>query len=147
MKKGFYSIVFLIVIIGCKDKAIQENVQVTEDGTEIENNTTHENANTKTTFQLLQGTWVNVEDPRSSLVFEDSRVKNRYDGIGNDTNIRFSVGNTCSNGSNPDGSEEVDKYISTTGDAKECYYIINLSKESLMLSFLGRGNTLTFKKD
>ena len=137
----------MFVLIACKNKS--ESTSLTEkDGTEIENNipekTTEKNPSEN--LVLLQGTWRNVLDPLSTIVFEGNTSQNLYDGLETGKTILFTIDSTCKNGSNPAGSEEVDKYISTTGSAEECYYIVTLDEENLVMSFLGKGNTLTFKK-
>ena len=137
----------MFVLIACKNNS--ESTSLTEkDGTEIENNISEKTTekNPSENLVLLQGTWRNVLDPLSTIVFEGNTSQNLYDGLETGKTILFTIDSTCKNGSNPAGSEEVDKYISTTGSAEECYYIVTLDEENLVMSFLGKGNTLTFKK-
>tara|TARA_R110002072_G_scaffold14272_2_gene59419 strand:- start:129266 stop:129715 length:450 start_codon:yes stop_codon:yes gene_type:complete len=140
-------LLFTILLIGCKNEGNTSKI-TDADTTEVEKNTIDSTTEmTSANFKLIQGTWRNVDDPFSTLVFEGNTTKNFYDGMDVGKIIEFSLGNNCEDGSNPENSSENDAYISTKGSANECYYIVKLDQDSLIMSFLGRGNTLRFKRE
>ena len=61
-------------------------------------------------------------------------------------NIEFSLQDSCAGTNYKDTPTEKDKYIVTTSDTPECYYIVTLDKENLILGFWGVEEPLRFKK-
>ncbi len=55
----------------------------------------------------------------------------------------YILSNTCINGEGTASKE--DDYISGL-KSKLCWYIISMDEENLSLSYLGRGNTLNYKR-
>jgi len=62
-------------------------------------------------------------------------------------NEAFVLSNKCLNESDKDNGLglEKDKYISCM-ESDLCWYIVSLNKDFLTLSYMGRGNTLKYKR-
>lgn len=103
----------------------------------------------KSTFELLQGKWQSTDDKTNFLVFEKNHRKeaNIVNGKGNWDDEVFVISDKCKN--ETDKNEEVDaekdKYISCA-KSDLCWYILKLDDTTLSLSYMGRGNTLTYKR-
>ncbi|MCP9237692.1 hypothetical protein [Lewinella sp. JB7] len=94
----------------------------------------------------LQGSWRSVEDDKSVLRFEGNSMIMSYDGSDEESGENFIVGPECP-GSPPAGTgDPTGRYISVP-DADLCYYIIKLTETELELSFVGRGNTLRYRRE
>jgi len=142
MKTTHILLVFLICI-SCKQNTTSEaeSSEIIEEIETVKNsNTTSEN------YKKLQGTWVNIDAPLSSLTFDENRVINTYNGIDSKKNITFSIGNTCTLKAIKNASKEEDRYINTTGDQEECYYIVQLEDENMVLGFWGIETPLRFRR-
>ena len=61
-------------------------------------------------------------------------------------NIGFSIQDSCAGTNFKDTPIQKDKYIVTTSATPECYYIVTLDKENLILGFWGVEEPLRFKK-
>jgi hypothetical protein len=94
---------------------------------------------------LLEGTWISTEDAKSSLKIKGNSWTDMYKGEKSFTN-KFAVGDSCladeKTKTNPKG-----RYITVFDGADNmCYYIISVNGKNLDLSYVGRGNTLSYKK-
>lgn len=103
--------------------------------------------NIKQTLYLLQGKWQHIEDKSNYLVFEGNYRKETADGMTAWDKEEFSLSDKCLNESDRDNviEKEEAKYISGI-KSDLCWYIIEVDEENLMLSYMGRGNTLTYKR-
>jgi len=102
----------------------------------------------KAPMELLQGKWQSLDDPKSFIIFENDHRKEMYEGdAGAMDDEVFVLSDQCGNESNKNmGVEkEKDKYISCK-KSDMCWYIIQLNDNTLSLSYVGRGNTLTYRK-
>ena len=103
----------------------------------------------KTTFEMLQGKWQSTDDQTNFLVFENNHRKeaNIIDGKGDWDDDEFVISDQCLNESNKNGgfAKEKDKYLSCL-QSDQCWYIISVDTTTLSLSYMGRGNTLTYNK-
>ena len=108
---------------------------------------TVDSPNTASPATLLQGKWQHTEDTTNFLVFEGNNRKEIAEGMTDWQDEAFILSNTCSNPSNKDSGIELenDKYISCPA-SDLCWYIVSIDKENLTLSYMGRGNTLTYKR-
>ena len=92
----------------------------------------------------LQGRWRSVDDSLHTLTFEGNLMTMGYEGTPPEEPENFVVGPTC-----PDAPEaepgDNSRYLSVP-DARRCYYIIELTDNSLQLSYVGRGNTLRYTR-
>ena len=100
------------------------------------------------TMKLLQGTWNSRDDKNTSLTFENNtRIENR-DGkpIGR---IRYyEIADQCNNDT-AKGNKIVKakaKYLSMQ-DIDMCYFIKKITSTELVLSYVGRDNTLNYLKN
>jgi len=97
--------------------------------------------------KLLLGKWQSVDDKTNYIVFENNLRKEIADGIEKWNSESYVLSNKCLNESDRENGLEPEnnKYISCK-ESDMCWYIVNISKEYLTVSYLGRGNTLKFKK-
>jgi hypothetical protein len=139
--KPIYITLFALLLFSCKQTSLKE-VTTTKESEIIE---TVDKSKAKVYMQL-QGTWVNIQSPASTLTFEAKNVVNSFDGIAIKKNIGFSIQDSCAGTNFKDTPIQKDKYIVTTSDTPECYYIVMLEKENLILGFWGVEEALRFKK-
>lgn len=103
----------------------------------------------KSTRELLQGKWQSMDDKTNFLVFEKNHRKeaNIINGKGQWDDEVFVISDKCMNETdkNEELDKEKDKYISCL-KSDLCWYIVKLDSATLELSYMGRGNTLTYKK-
>ena len=99
------------------------------------------NVKVKSYKNLLIGKWQSTDDENNFVEFtKDARIETYGDY--EDTK-RYSISNSCKNGGEIESNE--DNYIS--GWMSElCWYIISVDDKNLSLSFVGRGNTLNYKR-
>ena len=139
--KLIYISLFALLLFSCKQTSSKEGT-TTKESKIIETFNTSKNL----IYKQLQGTWVNIQSPLSTLSFNNNRVVNSYDGVVVKKNIEFSLQDSCAGTNYKDTPTEKDKYIVTTSDTPECYYIVTLDKENLILGFWGVEEPLRFKK-
>lgn len=103
----------------------------------------------KTNLELLQGKWQSIDDKTNFLIFENNHRKeaNIIKGKGDWDDEEFILSDKCINDSDKDIElgKEKDKYISCL-ESDLCWYIVSIDEKTLSLSYMGRGNTLTYKK-
>ncbi|OWY20258.1 hypothetical protein C7N43_21890 [Sphingobacteriales bacterium UPWRP_1] len=97
--------------------------------------------------ELLQGKWQHIDDKSNYLVFEGNHRKETAADSGKWDDETFVLSDKCSNASDKDNgaAPEKDRYISCE-KSDLCWYIIEVDKSILSLSYMGRGNTLTYKR-
>ena len=139
--KLIYITLFALLLFSCKKTSLKEGT-TTKESKIIETFNTSKDL----IYNQLQGTWVNIQSPLSTLSFNNNRVVNSYDGVVVKKNIEFSLQDSCAGTNYKDTPTEKDKYIVTTSDTPECYYIVTLDKENLILGFWGVEEPLKFKK-
>jgi hypothetical protein len=110
-------------------------------------NTNMETKPSKSNFELLQGKWQSTDDKTNILVFEKNHRKEISEGMDKWDVEEFILSDRCMNESNKnmEVEKEKDRYISVL-KSDLSWYIIKLSSDTLSLSYMGRGNTLTYKK-
>jgi hypothetical protein len=93
----------------------------------------------------LEGTWISTEDAKSSIEVKSNTWKELYTGEKTEE-FRFATGDTCL--ANADSKSNTNgKYITVFDpDGNRCFYIVTVNDSKLELSYVGRGNTLTYKK-
>jgi hypothetical protein len=100
-----------------------------------------------TLSELLQGKWQSVDDNSSYIMFEGNLFKEQYGIEATGDGEPFVLANACKN--------ELDKNNGISGDKENfvslvesdmCYYIIDIAKDYLSLSYMGRGNTLNYRR-
>lgn len=94
---------------------------------------------------VVEGNWVSTDDPNSELQIKGNDWIEIYKGEKPES-TKFATGDSCLANekakTNPKG-----KYITVFDkDESRCFYIVNVSDSKLELSYVGRGNTLTYKK-
>ena len=139
--KLIYISLFALLLFSCKQTSSKEGT-TTKESKIIETFNTSKDL----IYNQLQGTWVNIQSPLSTLSFNNNRVVNSYDGVVVKKNIEFSLQDSCAGTNFKDTPIQKDKYIVTTSATPECYYIVTLDKENLILGFWGVEEPLRFKK-
>ncbi len=99
------------------------------------------------TIELLLGKWQHIDDKTNYLLFEGNLRKEIAGGMDKWDEETFILSDKCSNETDKDNGTgpEKDRYISCTA-SDMCWYIAGIDKENLTLSYIGRGNTLTYKR-
>lgn len=90
---------------------------------------------------LLQGKWQSTDDPKAVVEFVGNQRKEA--GISE----TFTLGDRCTNAGDAENGApaEKDHYI-TVAESDMCWYIVDLTADHLSLSYVGRGNTLEYKR-
>ena len=139
--KLIYITLFTVLLFSCKQTPLKEVI------TEQQVKTTEtDNTSSAAIYSQLQGTWVNIQSPASTLTFKGKVVVNSFDGIAVKKNLGFSLQDSCTGTNFKNTPIEKNKYIVTTSATPECYYIVRLDKENLILGFWGIEEPLKFKK-
>lgn len=131
-------------------KKTEDKKDSTEKSTQTSTPKTEEKT-TKSTMDLLQGKWQSIDDSKSFVVFENNLRKDIYDGEKSIEDEVFVLSDECQNPLDKEANKErnppkeKDKYISCV-KTDMCWYILELDDKTLSLSYMGRGNTLTYKK-
>jgi len=152
MQIKLFLLSFLVITIACnqsqnkspKQDTQKDNPSQTNDL--IEQQAEHQ-SNAKLTEELIQGKWQHIDDTSNYLVFEDNYRKEIAGGMSSWDEEEYTISDGCLNESDrANGIEkEEDKYLSCK-KSDLCWYIIEVDEENLMLSYMGRGNTLTYKR-
>ncbi|CAI8204796.1 MAG: Uncharacterised protein [Flavobacteriaceae bacterium] len=129
--KPIYITLFILLLFSCKKNPTRQEV---------------DNPSSVLIYSKLQGTWINTLDPYSTLTFEDKNVINRYDGIAVKKNIGYTIEDSCAGTNLKNTPIEKNKYIQTNSTPRECYYIIKLDTENLIIGLWGTQQPLRFKK-
>lgn len=96
---------------------------------------------------MLQGKWQSVDDKTNVIMFDQNERKESSDGMKTWDKEVFILSDKCSNESDQNNGMklEKDKYISCK-ESDLCWYIVLINKDLLTLSYMGRGNTLKYKR-
>ena len=139
--KLIYITLFTVLLFSCKQTPLKEVISEQQVKT-----TETDNTSSAAIYSQLQGTWVNIQSPASTLTFQGKVVVNSFDGIAVKKNLGFSLKDSCAGTNFKNTPIEKNKYIVTTSATPECYYIVRLDKENLILGFWGIEEPLKFKK-
>lgn len=96
---------------------------------------------------LLQGKWQHTDDKTNYLIFEGNKRKEMTEGMEDWDVEEIIISEQCTNTSNLDSNPNRERgfYISALA-SDLCWYISHVDKEYLTLIYMGRGNTLTYKR-
>jgi hypothetical protein len=99
------------------------------------------------TKELLKGNWQSLDDKMNFIVFSDNEKKESSDGMKTWDKETFVLSNKCLNESDKDNGIEIEneKYISAK-ESDMCWYIVAIDKDFLTINYMGRGNTLKYKR-
>tara|TARA_B110000971_G_C19626300_1_gene327145 strand:+ start:147 stop:536 length:390 start_codon:yes stop_codon:yes gene_type:complete len=101
----------------------------------------------KSNSDLLQGKWQSTSDKSNFLIFENNHRKESGCNGSYDDYV-FIISDTCMcdvSDYYSDITKETDRYISVV-DEGLCWYIIDVTPTELTLSYVLRGNILSYKK-
>lgn len=90
----------------------------------------------------LEGTWKSLDDPRSGLAFAEGSKTDTYDGEAVATE-KIGVFDSC-DGDAP-AEPATGQYLLET-ETGMCWFLISVAEETLELSYVGRGNTLRYRR-
>jgi hypothetical protein len=140
-----------LLLIGCMDKNQQNETSQQEmtatvpalSDSIIKPNELKQTSN----LDMLQGKWQHIDDSSNFLVFENNHRKEIVEGMKEWDDEEFIISDNCKNESDKEREiiGEKDRYISLA-ESDMCWYIIELDSSTLSLSYVGRGNTLTYEK-
>jgi hypothetical protein len=141
--------IFSLMLTSCNTdskKPITETKKDTVSQKELPKETVKEsNKEPDSKTSALEGNWVSTDDPKSELQVKGNEWIEIYKGEKPET-TKFATGDSCLANdkakTNPKG-----KYITVFDkDESRCFYIVNVNDSKLELSYVGRGNTRTYKK-
>ena len=99
------------------------------------------------TIKMLQGTWNSRDDKNVSVIFENNTRVETKDGKTLGKTRYFEIADQCNNDTSK--SQKIvkakAKYISMQ-DIDMCYFIKKITRNELVLSYVGRNNTLRYIK-
>lgn len=93
----------------------------------------------------LEGTWISADDKKYLVQIKSNEWTDFYVGERPEA-FKFSISDSCVSSPN-EKTNNSGKYVTIfdkSGD--RCYFIVNVDPLNLELSYVGRGNTLKFKK-
>ena len=116
-------------------------------GQSKDNKPTTDEKNVASVNELIQGKWQSLDDKTNFLMFDKNEKKEIGAGMENWDVEPFELSDKCLNESDKDNGIELekDKYISCK-QSDMCWYIVAVNKDFLTLSYMGRGNTLKYKR-
>jgi hypothetical protein len=142
--KNLITILFIAVIsislFSCNKKT--EKVITTAKDTTVKKETVKETEIKNTVFE---GTWISTEDSKSKVQVKANNWIEMYEGEKTDT-LRFAVGDSCLANINAKAKPNGKDIPVFDPDGKRCFLVVNVNDAKLELSYVGRGNTLTYKK-
>ena len=100
------------------------------------------------TIDLLQGKWSSPDDKLNFLMFENNLRKESSDGMKTWDEEVFVLSGKCLNESDKEnemGTIENATYISCL-ESDLCWSIVEVNKDFLTLIYMGRGNTLKYRR-
>lgn len=98
--------------------------------------------------ELLLGKWQSIDDADNFLIFDKNLRKEIAPGMTEWDEENYVLSDRCKNEKDKfDNADMVhaDRYI-TCEKSDMCWYIIDVDQNTLSLSYMGRGNTLNYKK-
>lgn len=151
IKKTFFaalvlSCLMLLNLYSCKsDKPETNQKENTKKDNLVKDSTVTKKETAEQKNILLEGIWISTEDAKSSVEVKSNIWTELYTGEKPES-YKFATGDTCLANSNS-GSNPAGKYITVfDSEGNRCYYIVSVNDTRLELSYVGRGNTLTYKK-
>ena len=160
MKLTIFKTITVLLLFGCKNETAQ-NVEGNVSGktqkaclVELESKGIGESETKKSlqndlyseTYELLQGKWQSTDDKTNYLVFEGNLRKEIAGDMSEWDKEQFILSNKCQNeNGNTNDNDSTSKYISCI-ESDLCWYIVDLTKNHLLLSYTARGNSLEYVK-
>lgn len=137
MRQIHYTLLFLVslLFVNCGNNPNTESRDVQSSDT------------TGSLTEKLQGKWQHEEDSTNFLVFDGQIRREIAAGMDDWDQEPYRVSDHCENvsGLNAVEEKEKDRYI-TCPESDLCWYIISLDDAQLSLQFIGRGNTLNYRR-
>ena len=94
---------------------------------------------------LLEGKWVSATDPNVSWTFADGQLTEGLKGEQDRSQSgAYTISDDCLNGDGS-GVKSPEDYLNLVNPDR-CFFIVGLTDKELTLSYVGRGNTLRFRK-
>lgn len=147
-----YLFVFILLSLACNQGGTLDTVKDSAKQSATNSNTklvetSGGGSNPTETMELLQGTWQHVEDPTNYLVFEKNLRKEIAGDMTAWDEEEFVLSDKCLNQSDKEAvvGNEKGNYISCL-KSDLCWFVEEVDKDNLVLSYMGRGNFLTYKR-
>jgi hypothetical protein len=135
-------VITLSAFYSCKDIKTDTIMEITEAPMEIVSG-----ENTFTSYErvqgLIQGSWYNELDPESVILFEENTTTNKYQGVIALKGVPYALSTNCKNEAKAKLTAAF-RYINTSGNYSECYYILTLNENKLIMEFEKGNITLTY---
>lgn len=122
------------------DETTKEPLEVPASETKIEATTT-----TNPYQSRLMGDWQSADDADNWLRFTTDTRYEYHKGMNEPTKDAYLLDYNCDGTAPAPTDGEAPAYIRLT-EGDMCWYIIKAEEETLELSYVGRGNTLTYKR-
>ena len=137
-------VITLSAFYSCKDIKTETIMEITEAPMEV---VSGENAFTSYEHVqgLIQGSWTNELDPESVIIFEENTTINKYQGVIAQKGESYTIGTNCKSEAKAKSTAAF-RYINTSGNYPECYYIQTLNENTLVMEFEKGDITLTFNR-
>ena len=137
-------LILTFTLSGCGNKLTTNNLSIPESSLAAK---TQDTQTAQSNFEKIQGKWQSTDDKTNFLVFEKDHRKEFADGMEKWDDEVFVLSDKCLNDLDKDREiePEKDKYISCI-KSDLCWYITEVNSTDLSLSYMGRGNTLMYKK-
>lgn|SRR5574343_378077 len=150
--KKYLILFFALVLTSCNQSQTANQLQDSAKATTSVTNTqrlenVESGSNPTETMELLQGTWQHVEDPTNYLVFEKNLRKEIAGDMTAWDEEEFVLSDKCLNKSDKEAvvGNEKGKYISCL-KSDLCWFVEEVDKDNLVLSYISRGNFLTYRR-
>ena len=99
----------------------------------------------QTNQDLLQGTWVDTEDPKSKIIVDENEWAYAYTDE-DDYKCSFILSGDCVETESQENKPNASHITVFEDGYATCYSISKLDNENLEIIYLDRGNTLVYKK-
>ncbi len=94
---------------------------------------------------IIEGSWTSTDDSKYQIQIKGNEWYDLYEGEKPGT-FKFAFGDSCLADKNAKVNP-AGKYVTIfENDGSRCFFIVSVKENKLELSYVGRGNTLTFKK-
>jgi len=100
---------------------------------------------TKSTYDLLQGSWISADDAKSEVKIEGNKYIENYEGKTMSETIML-LSSECTDDSSKENNPAGQYLITFDGETIFCYFIVKLDDKNLELQFQGRGNSLIYTR-
>jgi len=132
----------ILVLFSCKSDTIKKEKESVPQKDSVQKKESIKETDAKKS--VLEGHWISIDDTSYQVQVKANDWIEFIEGEKPET-YKFAIGDSClaniNAKTNPNG-----KYVTVFDEGIRCFYIIAVNDNKLELSYMARGNTLTFKK-